>query len=178
MWLRSWEPLGQVGLQIDHHTHKNNPADNTRPSSKKLSNWLPSLCNSRKKKQLRHPDVLPLGPTYCHTDCTRTISMSHRLIMGVSNAWANTFPQANYLQQQLNKRHLTFPTGSLHQSPFTTTDSQARPDDPAQRTDKINVDQINRSREIIEQTIRGSVDYTFIVLLNVCTWMRGKPCNK
>ena len=38
------------------------------------------------KKQLRHPDALPLGPTYCHTDCTRTIYMSHQLMMGVSSA--------------------------------------------------------------------------------------------
>ncbi len=45
--------------------------------------------------------------------------------------------------------------------------SQARRDDPAQLADKSNVYQINSNREIIEQTIKGFVDYKFIVLLIV-----------
>lgn len=86
----------------------------------------------------------------------------------MSNECANTFP-GQIIYSSNSTKHLTFLTGLLHQSLFTTLLYRARHDDPALLADKTNAYQIDGSREIIEQTIRGFVDYKFIVLLIVCT---------
>lgn len=106
-----------------------------------------------------------------HEQFPRLTEASHRQIMGGSNERASTFPR-QIIYSRSSTKTLNIPDRLVTSISLHDAASQARRDDPAPLADKTNVYQINSSREIIEQTIKGFVDYKFIVLLIVCTWRR------
>lgn len=170
------------------HTHTRNPKTTHALPTKSCHTGF-HLYTATQIKQLRHPDVLPLSPTYClclstiilaaHEQFPRLTEASHQQIMGVSNAWANTFVR-QIIYSSSSTKTLYIPDRLIIAISVNDAASQAaRHNDPAPLTDKTNVYQINSSRRIIEQTIKGFVD-TSLLCCKLCVLegdVNGVACN-
>lgn len=86
VWLQSLEPVGQVGLQIDHmlpHTQITHRTHTHTLPTKTCQTGFPPYIAIERKKTIRRFEMLSVPPTVsashvnCHSDCTLTISTFH-----------------------------------------------------------------------------------------------------